>query len=160
MFSRRRTVTTAPTSDAVPVDDPYYANRTTVVRRSHTSALAGGTATGAGAGFRILARVIMAVGVLIALLIGLAILLRDVGANPHNDIVNGLHDAANFFAGSFTGLVNESGHAKRAISINWGIAAVVYLLVGALLASAMNRIGRSATSYGGRTTPPTVVASH
>src|SRR2546429_5150574 len=85
----------------------------------------------------------MTAAVLIALLIGLAILLRDADANAGNTIVKGIHDGANFFAGSFSGLFTFSGHPKREISINWGIALVVYLIVGAVLATYIARMGRA-----------------
>jgi hypothetical protein len=76
----------------------------------------------------------MAAAALIALLIGLAIVLRDVDANPANTIVKGIHEGANFFAGAFTGLIGFKGHPKQAITVDWGIALIVYLIVGALIA--------------------------
>src|ERR1700683_3767772 len=77
---------------------------------------AGAAAVGAvGSGVIMIARLVMAVATLIALLIALAIVLRDVGANGQNTIVKGIHEGANFFAGSFTGLISFSGHPKRAI---------------------------------------------
>jgi hypothetical protein len=104
---------------------------------------AGAAAVGAvGSGFLVLARLVMSAAALIALLIALAIVLRDVGANSANTIVKGIHEGANFFAGSFTDLITLSGHAKRAITVNWGIALIVYLLVGAVIASSVRRLGR------------------
>ena len=94
------------------------------------------------AGPLILARLVMTAAVLIALLIGLAILLRDVDTNPGNTIVKGLHDGANFFAGPFTGLASFHGHPKQAITVDWGIALIAYLLAGAIVAAAIARIGR------------------
>lgn len=95
-----------------------------------------------------LARLVMTVAVLIALLIGLAIVLRDVDANAGNTIVKGVHDGANFFAGSFTGLISFNGHAKRAITVDWGIAILVYLTLGALIAGAIARVGRGGLRFG------------
>ena len=89
----------------------------------------------------------MTVAALIALLIGLAILLRDVDANPSNTIVKGIHEGANFFAGSFTGLITFPGHPKRAITVNWGIAAIVYLVVGAAIAGLIARVGRGGLRF-------------
>jgi hypothetical protein len=88
------------------------------------------------------ARLLLVVAGLIALLIGLAIVLRDVDANAHNTIVKGIHEGANFFAGAFTDLIKFSGHPKRAITVNWGIALLVYLIVGAVLARWLARLGR------------------
>jgi hypothetical protein len=90
----------------------------------------------------------MAVATLIALLIALAIVLRDVDANSRNTIVKGIHEGANFFAGAFTGLITFKGHAKREITVDWGIALIVYLIVGALVARSIARVGRSGLSYG------------
>ena len=90
----------------------------------------------------------MTVAALIALLIALAIILRDVDANSGNTIVKGIHDGANFFAGAFTGLVTLKGHAKQEITLNWGIALIAYLLVGAFVSRSIARIGRSGVSYG------------
>jgi hypothetical protein len=101
-----------------------------------------------GWGVLAIARLVMAVATLIALLIALAIVLRDVDANSRNTIVKGIHEGANFFAGAFTGLITFKGHAKREITVDWGIALLVYLIVGALLARAIARVGRSGLSYG------------
>jgi len=96
-----------------------------------------------GSGFLFLARLVMTAASLIALLIVLAIVLRDVDANTSNSIVKGIHEGANFFAGAFTGLITFTGHPKRAITVNWGIAAIVYLIVGAVIAGFIRRIGWS-----------------
>ncbi|HTY97336.1 MAG TPA: hypothetical protein VMB91_09875 [Solirubrobacteraceae bacterium] len=98
----------------------------------------------------LLALLVITASVLIALLIALAILLADVGANPSNGVVKGLHESANFFAGSFTGMLGFSGHPKQAISVNWGIAAVVYLIVGAIVARAIYVAGRGGVHLGER----------
>jgi hypothetical protein len=109
---------------------------------------AGAAAVGAaGAGVMLIARLVMTVATLIALLIGLAIVLRDVDANARNSIVKGIHEGANFFAGSFTGLLTFTGHPKRAITVDWGIALIVYLLLGAVLSSLIARIGRGGLRF-------------
>jgi hypothetical protein len=99
------------------------------------------TVGAAGAGIVMIARLVLTVAVLIALLIGLAIVLRVVDANPTNSIVKGIHEGANFFAGGFNGLIKSAGHPKREIAIDWGIALLVYLVVGALIARVISRIG-------------------
>ena len=68
-------------------------------------------------------------------------------ANPQNTIVKGIHDGANFFAGAFTGLITFNGHAKREITVDWGIAAAVYLIVGAVIARWIARIGYGGLRY-------------
>lgn len=112
---------------------------------------AGAAAIGSvGAGAVLLALLVITAAVLIALLIALAILLADVGANSGNGVVKGLHESANFFAGSFTGMLRFGGHPKRAISVNWGIAAVVYLMVGAIIARTIFVAGRGGVHVGER----------
>jgi hypothetical protein len=100
-----------------------------------------------GSGAMLLARLVMTAATLIAVLIALAIVLRDVDANQSNTIVKGIHEGANFFAGAFTGLITFSGHPKRAITVDWGIALLAYLLVGSLIASMIARIGRGGLRY-------------
>lgn len=101
----------------------------------------------AGAGVILIARLVLSVATLIALLIALAIVLRDVDANASNTIVKDIHEGANFFAGAFTGLIKFNGHPKRAITVDWGIALVVYLLVGALIANMIRKIGRGGVRF-------------
>jgi hypothetical protein len=109
---------------------------------------AGAAAVGAvGSGVIMIARLVMLVASLIALLIALAIVLRDVDANAHNTIVKGIHEGANFFAGAFTGLITFSGHPKRAITVDWGIALIVYLLVGGFISGYIRRIGRGGLRF-------------
>jgi hypothetical protein len=100
-----------------------------------------------GSGVMAIARLVLSIAGLIALLIAVAIVLRDVDANVDNTIVKGIHEGANFFAGAFTGLVTIKGHAKREITVDWAIAAVVYLIVGALIARSISRVGRSGLRY-------------
>jgi hypothetical protein len=106
-------------------------------RRGARAAMAGT----AGAGVLFLARLVMLGAVLVALLIAVAIVLRDVDANSGNSVVHGIHEGASFFAGGFTGLLAFSGHPKRAISVDWGIAAAVYLVGGLIVSLTIARIG-------------------
>jgi hypothetical protein len=112
-----------------------------------TAGVMGAAAGAAGSGALALARLVMTLAGLIALLIVLAIVLRDVNANASNTIVKGIHEGANFFAGSFTGLLSFNGHPKRAITVDWGIAAIVYLVVGALIAGVIARVGRGGLRF-------------
>ena len=109
---------------------------------------AGAAAVGtAGAGVLLIARLVMSIASLIALLIAVAIVLRDVDANSANTIVKGVHEGANFFAGAFTGLIRFSGHPKRAISVDWGIALIVYLVAGSIVSGLISRIGRGGVRF-------------
>jgi hypothetical protein len=109
---------------------------------------AGAAAVGtAGAGVLLIARLVMLAASLIALLIALAIVLRDVDANAGNTIVKGIHEGANFFAGAFTGLIRFNGHAKRAITVDWGIALLAYLIVGGILSRLIAGVGRGGVLF-------------
>jgi len=80
----------------------------------------------------LLARVVHVVVSIIVLIIVAGILLVLLKANPANSIVSQVHDWAHSLAGPFDGIF--SFHSARvAIAVNWGIAAVVYLLVGGLI---------------------------
>lgn len=117
---------------------------------SRAHGAAGATAGAIGSGVLTLARLVMMVATLIAVLIALAIVLRDVDANASNSIVKGIHEGANFFAGSFTGLIRFAGHPKRAITVDWGIALLVYLLVGAFVSRLIASVGRGGLRFGQR----------
>jgi hypothetical protein len=125
---------------------PARASRRRVYARRTRNAGAAAVGT-AGAGVVLLARLVMAAASLIALLILLAIVLRDFDANTNNTIVKGVHEGANFFAGAFTGLIRFNGHPKRAITVDWGIALVVYLIVGGVVSSLIAGIGRGGMHF-------------
>jgi len=80
-----------------------------------------------------LARAISMVAAVVALILVLGIALVLLKANPSNQIVSAIHDAAQWLAGPFDGLFNLSKH-RTEIAVNWGIAAVVWLVVGRLVA--------------------------
>jgi hypothetical protein len=100
-----------------------------------------------GAAVLLIARLVMTVATLIAVLIAAAIVLRDVDANSANTIVKGLHEGANFFAGAFTGLITFARHPKRAITVDWGIALIVYLIVGAIVSNLIAGVGRGGIRF-------------
>jgi len=98
---------------------------------------AGAVAVGAraaGGFFLVLARLIRAAAGVVFLLIVLAIILFDLKANPGNGIVKAIHDAANVLTTPFHGLFSIHG-ARKELTINWGIAAVVYLIAGTIVAA-------------------------
>ena len=97
----------------------------------------GGGSGGAGARIAI-ARAITAIAGIIAVLIVVGILLVVLKANPANDIVDALRETARFFAQPFDAIF-ELERRRREIALNWGIAAVVYLVVGRLIAKLLTR---------------------
>ena len=86
-----------------------------------------------------LARLVRAVAGLIALLIVVAIVLFLLSANPGNAIVRDIHDAGAWLVGPFKSLFSIH-NAKLAMAVNWGLAALVYLVVGHFIASLLVRM--------------------
>ena len=79
------------------------------------------------------ARVIMTIAAIIAGILVLDILLVWANANGNNDIVHFFMQIGSFFATPFKQLFREHT-VKQDILVNWGIAAIAYLLLGGLLA--------------------------
>ena len=88
-----------------------------------------------------LARLVrLAVGVVVLIIVVGGVLFL-VSANPSNAIVHDIHDAASTLVGPFKNLFSFSGHPKATLAVNWGLAAIVYLIVGGLIASLIARMG-------------------
>lgn len=86
-------------------------------------------------------RLIRSVAGIVAAIIVAAIVLRLLSANPHNTVVSDIHDAAAWLVGPFKSIFSI-GSAKASMAVNWGIAAVVYLVVAHLLAGLITRAPR------------------
>jgi hypothetical protein len=129
----------ARTAGAAPaVDQDVRPVRGSRQQRRLDGANAGGFATGAG----LLARVVHVVVSVVVLIIVAGILLVVLNANPANTIVSDVHGWARSLAGPFDGIFSFH-NARTAIAVNWGIAAVVYLFVGGLIARLIGRSHRS-----------------
>jgi hypothetical protein len=115
---------------ASAVDQPVRASR----RQRRRGATGSGFATGAG----LLARVIHLIVSIVVVIIVAGILLVVLKANPTNSIVSQVHDWARSLAGPFDGIFSFH-NANVTIAVNWGIAAVVYLFVGGLIARLLSR---------------------
>jgi hypothetical protein len=75
-----------------------------------------------------IARAVVLIGTVVALILIAAIVLTVLGASSSNGIVKAIHDAGRFLAGPFRGLFHLSSH-KGTEAVNWGIAAVVWFLL-------------------------------
>jgi hypothetical protein len=82
--------------------------------------------------------VVQLVADIVAAIIGLWILLYVLDANPGNDLVVVVKDAARWLAGWSYDLFSIPTDWLRVL-VNYGIAAVVYLLVGHGLAVRLRR---------------------
>ncbi|HZB51695.1 MAG TPA: hypothetical protein VE547_21580 [Mycobacteriales bacterium] len=82
--------------------------------------------------------IITAIAGLIAGIIVVGIILVLVDANQRNTIVDFILDIGRFFVRPFQDLFPQDD-PKENIVINWGIAAIAYLVVGAIIARIVRR---------------------
>ncbi|WP_354699294.1 hypothetical protein DSM112329_05005 [Paraconexibacter sp. AEG42_29] len=82
------------------------------------------------------------VGVIVALIV-VAILLRVFEANRTNSVVEFVHDFAHLFVGPFDSIFSIDNR-KTQMAVNWGLAAVLWSIVGGFVASALARAGLAA----------------
>lgn len=80
----------------------------------------------------------MLIGSVVAGLIVLGILLVVLDANPRNDIVEWLTDAARWLAGPFKDLFTIENRDWRVV-VNWGLAAIVYMFISRVIARLLAR---------------------
>jgi hypothetical protein len=80
-----------------------------------------------------LARVVHLIVSIVVLIIVAGIMLVLLKANATNAIVSDVHDAARWLAGPFDGMFGFHS-ARVALAVNWGLAAVVYAVLGGLIA--------------------------
>jgi hypothetical protein len=105
--------------------------------RTRTAAARGAWAVGSG--MLMIARLVRLVTALVALVIVVAIVLRVLGANPGNVVVKDIHDIGKTLVGPFHNVFSLK-NPKASIAANWGLAAVVWLIVGSVIASLIARI--------------------
>lgn len=74
----------------------------------------------------------------VAGIIALWVVLYLLDANPSNDLVSALHDAARWLAAWSYDLFSFSKDWLQVV-VNYGIAAVVYLVLGHALATRLRR---------------------
>src|SRR5262245_19357546 len=86
----------------------------------------------ARAGLWGLARVVGMITTAVVALILVGILLVLLNANADNAIVDAILDAGRWLTGPFDGFFTPDSH-KAEIAANWGLAAGVYALAGALI---------------------------
>ncbi|HUA02878.1 MAG TPA: hypothetical protein VMB27_03175 [Solirubrobacteraceae bacterium] len=87
-----------------------------------------------------IARLVRLVATVVALVIVVGGALFLLGANQSNTIVHDIHTAASWLVGPFKNVFSFSGHPKTTLAANWGLAALVWLLVGHLIASLIARL--------------------
>jgi hypothetical protein len=82
--------------------------------------------------------VIQTIAGVIAAIIIIGIVLVLIKANPNNQIVDFILDIGNFLTKPFHGLFPQDD-PRQDILVNWGIAAIVYLILGAIIARLARR---------------------
>jgi hypothetical protein len=85
-----------------------------------------------------IARLVRLIVGLVVLVIVAAILLKVASANPGNAIVSDIHDAGKALVGPFKDVFSIK-NPKTSIAANWGLAALVWLVVGGFIASLIAR---------------------
>jgi hypothetical protein len=131
--------TSSSTGPASAVDRDGRPGRVSYRQRRRDRAGSRGSVLGAGRG--LLVRIVQLVVSVVVLIIVAGILLVVLKANPTNTVVSDVHSWARSLAGPFDGIFSFR-NAHTAIAVNWGIAAVVYLLVAGLITRLIGRSRR------------------
>ncbi|MEA2441255.1 MAG: hypothetical protein QOH76_2679 [Thermoleophilaceae bacterium] len=91
----------------------------------------------------LLARIVRIVTAVVVGFIVVGIVLHLLDANAGNALVGFVYDVAGWLVGPFKGLFSLDG-AKLTLAVNWGLAAVVYGIVGGLLSRLLAGAGLAA----------------
>jgi hypothetical protein len=117
---------------------PEEPTSTTESAPGRTRVAAARGAWAAGSVMLKIARLVRLAAALVVLVIVVAIVLRVVGANPANSVVSDIHDAGRTLVGPFKNVFSIR-NAKVDLAVNWGVASIVYLIAGGLLAQLIAR---------------------
>ena len=85
-----------------------------------------------------LARVVDIVVAVVAVIIAIGVLLVVLEANRANEIVDTWLDAARWLVGPFEDFFTLDD-AKLQVAVNWGLALVVYVLVGRTVSTLLRK---------------------
>ena len=85
-----------------------------------------------------MARVVSLITSVIVGLIVIAIILVLLEANRDNAIVDWLVGAGDFLSSPLHGIFNMDGR-KASVAVNWGLAAVIYAVIGGFIARLLRR---------------------
>src|SRR3954447_18013810 len=109
-----------------------------VASRTEEGGFRGGAGRTARRGMWGLARIVGLITSLVVAVLVIGILLVVLGANASNDIVSALLDAARFLAGPLDDVFKFHSH-KVAVAVNWGLAALIYAVIGGFIARLLRR---------------------
>ena len=85
-----------------------------------------------------LARMVRMLTMAVVAVIVVGIVLHVLDANAGNAVVSAIHDVAGWLVTPFKGLFNFSDNELQ-IAVNWGLAALVYGIVGSFIARMLAR---------------------
>jgi hypothetical protein len=88
----------------------------------------------------ILARLVRLVTAAVVLLLVVGIVLHLLKASGSNGIVSTIYDADKWLASPFAGVFNPKDPNVK-IAVNWGLAALVYAIVGWVISMLLLRLG-------------------
>ena len=95
---------------------------------------------GVGGGFMLAALLVtLVVGVVVGIIV-IGILLKVFEANTSNSIVKHVIDVGKTLVGPFKDVFTIK-NPKTEVAVNWGLAAVVYLVIGSIIARVLRRMG-------------------
>lgn len=88
-----------------------------------------------------LALIVDVLVVLVAIIIIVGIVFVVLKANKDNSIVKAVNDTAKFLVGPFDDIFQPKDK-RLGVAVNWGLAVLVYVVVGRLIASLLRRPAR------------------
>src|SRR5215208_7793099 len=88
----------------------------------------------------LLARIVKLLTAIVVGFIVVGIVLHLLDANASNALVSFVYDVAGWLVTPFKGILSLDGE-KAKIAANWGLAAVVYAVVGGLISRLLARAG-------------------
>jgi len=115
---------------------------TAATRPGSTHVAAARSAWAVGSVMTLVARLVRLAAIIVFAIIVAGIILAVVGANMSNTIVHDVHSVASALVGPFKNVFTVK-NPKASVALNWGLAAVVYLLIGTLIASLIVRLAPS-----------------
>jgi hypothetical protein len=92
-----------------------------------------------------MARIVRLITALVVGVIVVGIVLHLLGANGGNAVVSAIYDVAGWLVTPFKSVFSVHGQ-KAHIAVNWGLAAIVYAIVGGLIARLLAGVGAGTTA--------------
>src|SRR3954447_14944514 len=93
----------------------------------------------------LLARIVRLVTAIVVAFIVVGIVLHLLDANGGNAIVSFVYDVAGWLVTPFKGVFSPDGE-KVKIAVNWGLAALIYAIVGGVIARLLAGAGAAAAT--------------